>query len=75
MDFDTRGKLAIYRHFAETGRAPTAETVAVRLEVDPEAVRRSYGDLRAARVLLLEPDGMSIRMAASPSTPGTAGRG
>jgi alkylmercury lyase-like protein len=63
MEFNTEVKLAVYRHFAETGHAPLAVTIAERLGVDEAAVQRSYGELRAARVLFLQPDGATIRMA------------
>jgi Alkylmercury lyase len=62
-DFDVRVKLAVYRHFAETGRRPTPEVVAERVGADPVSVVEAYGRLRALRVMLLEPDGVSIRMA------------
>jgi len=63
VDFNTQVKLAVYRHFAESGAAPSVQTLAERLGVDASAVRKSYGELRAARVLWLEPDGETIRMA------------
>ena len=63
MEFDTEVKLAVYREFAETGHAPAVRTIAERLGVDEAAIQRSYGELRAERVLLLEPDGVTIRMA------------
>lgn len=64
MEFNTRVRLAIYHHFAETGAAPTAEIVAERLKAEVDAVRHSFAELRAGRVLVLEPDGITIRMAA-----------
>lgn len=63
MDFDTRTKLAIYRHFADTGRAPTPDDIAAKVGSDAESVRAAYTRLRAQRVLALERDGVSIRMA------------
>jgi hypothetical protein len=63
MSFDTETKLAIYRHFAETGERPSLETVATRVGSDVASVRESFQRLRAQRVLALEPDGESIRMA------------
>src|SRR6476646_2051253 len=63
MEFDTQVKLAIYRHFAETGEAPSPQTIADRLGVGVAQVERSYTDLRASRVLFLERDGRAIRMA------------
>jgi hypothetical protein len=63
MSLDTQTKLAIYRHFAETGRRPSLEVVAERVGSSVNDVRETYGRLRAQRVLALEPDGESIRMA------------
>jgi hypothetical protein len=63
MDLDTRIKLAIYAHFAETGRGPSPQAVAERAGTDVPEVLRAYPRLRAQRVLALETDGSSIRMA------------
>ena len=62
-DPDLRVKLAVYRHFAETGRAPSPAETAARAGVDVPQVLASYRALRAQRLLLLEADGASIRMA------------
>src|SRR5205809_7547112 len=63
MSFDTQTKLAIYRHFAETGQRPSLEIIAERVGSDVSSVREAYVRLRAQRVLVLEADGASIRMA------------
>ena len=63
MNFDTRTKLAIYRHFAETGQRPSLQLVAERVRADVDSVREAYVRLRTQRVLVLEPDGESICMA------------
>jgi hypothetical protein len=63
MDFDTQVKLAVYRHFAETGLAPSPEDVAQRVDSNVVSVLDAYRGLRAQRVLVLEADGSSIRMA------------
>ena len=63
MSFDTQTKLAIYRHFADTGQPPSPEAIAERVGSDPGSVREAYARLRAQRVLVLEQDGVSIRMA------------
>lgn len=63
MSSDTQTKLAIYRHFAETGKRPSLEVIAERVSSSVSDVRETYGRLRAQRVLALEPDGESIRMA------------
>jgi hypothetical protein len=63
LDFDTAVKVAIYQLTAETGRTPSLPTVAGRVSADPELVRQAYIRLRASRVLFLEADGVTIRMA------------
>jgi len=63
MEFDVQVKLAVYGHFAETGRPPAPEDVAEHIDSDPESVLEAYRRLRAQRLLVLEPDGKSIRMA------------
>jgi hypothetical protein len=62
-DVDTRVKLAVYRHFAETGRRPSSAEIAIHVGADADQVREAFGRLRANRVLFLEPDGETIRMA------------
>lgn len=63
MDFDTQVKLAVYQHFAETGGRPAPADIAKRVSVDVDVVLESYQRLRAQRLLVLEEDGSSIRMA------------
>jgi hypothetical protein len=63
MDFDTQVKLAVYRHIAETTGTPTVEAVAAAVGASGEEVREAYRRLSAKRALVLEPDGVSIRMA------------
>jgi len=63
MEFDTQVKLSIYRHLADTGRAPLPEEVAKRVDSDVESVLACYKRLRAQRLLVLEQDGSAIRMA------------
>jgi len=63
MDFDTQVKVTIYRFFAETGRRPSPKEVANRVGSNIPSVLAAYPRLRAHRVLVLEPDGSSIRMA------------
>src|SRR5262245_23706931 len=60
---DTTVKLAIYRTTAESGSIPSLEAVAKAIGASPEAVQQAFGRLRASRLLLLEPDGETIRMA------------
>jgi hypothetical protein len=63
MDFDTRVKVAIYRHFAETAQRPSPEMIAGALASDVDSVIAAFARLRGQRVLALEADGRSIRMA------------
>jgi hypothetical protein len=63
MDFDTQVKLAVYRHFATTIARPSAEIVAEQLGANAQAVLDAFHRLRAQRMLVLEADGESIRMA------------
>ena len=62
-DFDLAVKLAVYRHFAATGARPSPGEIAGRVTADADAVLEAYRRLRAQRVLVLEADGVSIRMA------------
>jgi hypothetical protein len=63
VDFDIQVKLAIYQHIAETTQAPSVDEVAERTGASPVDVREAYGRLARNRVLVLQPDGVSIRMA------------
>ena len=63
MDFDLQVKMAIYRHFADSGHAPSPAQVAERIGAPAPDVIEAYGRLREKRVLVLEADGESIRMA------------
>jgi hypothetical protein len=63
VEFDVQVKLAIYRHFAETGCRPSKAQVAQRVGATVEKVLESYASLSEQRVLVLEPDGFSSRMA------------
>jgi len=63
MDLDLATRLAIYSHFATRGRRPSVDEVASRVGAGAPEVRGAYARLRAQRVLVLEADGESIRMA------------
>jgi hypothetical protein len=63
MDFDTDVKQAVYRHFASTGTAPASEELAAPLVCSVEDVRAAFARLQQNRVLLLEPNNETIRMA------------
>ena len=62
-DFDSNVKLAVYRTFATTGRAPAVAELAGELSCSTDDIRLAFARLRQNRVLLLEPDGETIRMA------------
>src|SRR5262245_34619529 len=63
VELEARTKLAVYRHFAETGLRPSLSHVAQRIGASIESVREAYASLAAQRLLVLESDGSSIRMA------------
>jgi hypothetical protein len=63
MEFDVQVKLAIYRHFARTGVRPNTEQIARSVSSDVAGVLSAYQRLRANRMLVVESDGVSIRMA------------
>lgn len=62
-DGDLGVKMAVYRHFAEEARRPSPEEVSERAGVPVAQVLEAYARLRAQRILVLEADGQSIRMA------------
>jgi len=63
MDLDTEVKMAIYRHIVDNADMPTLGTVAHALGTPASEIRNSYLRLFEKRVLVLDPDGESIRMA------------
>jgi hypothetical protein len=63
MENDIQIKMAVYRHFAERGQRPSPGDVAKRVGSDVQSVLEAYQRLRAQRLLVLEEDGSSIRMA------------
>lgn len=63
MPFDLDLKVAIYAHVAETTRVPAVSEMAARLMSSPEEIKEAYQRLFRSRVLVLEPDGETIRMA------------
>jgi alkylmercury lyase-like protein len=63
MDLDLQVKLAIYRRFATTGHRPEAAQIAREVGADVPTVLGAFRRLRAERVLFLEPDDATIRMA------------
>lgn len=63
MSVDLDVKMAVYRHFAQTARRPSPADVSARTGLPAAEVLETYARLRAQRVLVLEADGESIRMA------------
>jgi hypothetical protein len=63
MDLDLETKLAIYGHFAAVGSRPSVDDIAARVGAAASRVREAFHRLRELRVLVLEADGESIRMA------------
>ena len=63
MEFDTQVKLAIYQHFAESGRRPSPENIAFTVGADIDQVLVAFHRLCDERVLILEAGGTTIRMA------------
>jgi alkylmercury lyase-like protein len=60
---DVAVKLAVYRHTAEQGLPPTAARMADQLGVSLDDLRQAYARLAGRRLLVLEPDALTIRMA------------
>ena len=53
----------MYRTFAETGRAPVAREIAHRLSLSLDDLQLAYSRIALRRLLVLDPDGLTIRMA------------
>jgi hypothetical protein len=63
MELELDTKLAIYEHFAAAGSRPSLDDIAARVGAGLPEVRENFRRLSAQRVLVLEADGESIRMA------------
>jgi hypothetical protein len=63
MELELKTKLAIYEHFAAAGSRPSVDDIAARVGAGLPQVRENFRRLSAQRVLVLEADGESIRMA------------
>jgi hypothetical protein len=63
MEAELKTKLAIYEYFASSGSRPSVNDVAARVGCSVSESRELLGRLQAQRVLVLEPDRESIRMA------------
>jgi alkylmercury lyase-like protein len=61
-EFDWRLRAAVYRHFADQGRAPSDDELAA-LGIDRGEVRAGLERLHDRHALLLDPTDRSIRMA------------
>src|SRR5438034_10429246 len=62
-DLDRTLRLEIYRHFAQTGQAPTMAELASRLSQPQAAVEDSLRRLAAGRAIMLAPGTLNIWMA------------
>jgi hypothetical protein len=63
VEFDIRVKQAVYKYFAGTGSRPSPGDVAARVGSSVGTVLDAYRRLQTQRMLVLEADGSSIRMA------------
>lgn len=63
MSLELKAKLAIYEHFAAVGSRPSVDDIAARVGAAVPQVREIFRRLREQRVLVLEADAESIRMA------------
>jgi len=63
VDFDLQVRGAVYRHFADHARAPSLRELSQVTGVSPSDVKAAYERLYARRMLVLMPDGETIRMA------------
>jgi hypothetical protein len=63
VDVDLAVKVAVYRTTAEAGHPPAPSHVAREVGIELDELRLSYARLRERRLLVLERDGLSIRMA------------
>jgi hypothetical protein len=63
MESDLELRAAIYRHFADRAVAPTIDDMARATDRSRDEVAEAYRRLYARRMLVLMPDGESIRMA------------
>jgi hypothetical protein len=64
MDFETEVKLTIYRMVSENVVFPDTVAVSAKMDVSEEKIRKTFQELAAKRLLVLEPgDASKIRMA------------
>jgi len=62
-NFDLELRMAVYRHFADTGTAPMLDAMCGALNATREQVRGGYRRLYAKRMLVLDGDCQNILMA------------
>lgn len=62
-DLDRDVRFQVYRHFVETGRAPTVPAIASELDAPQDAVGRSLCRLEDAHMLALAPGSLNVWMA------------
>ena len=63
MPTDGDIQAGFYRTLVETGRPPGASELAEHLGLTTARVREGFAELAERRLLLLEPDGVTVRMA------------
>jgi hypothetical protein len=63
MEIDQQAKLYVYRTVAERGMPPRPEDAAAALGLSRDELKAAYAAVAARRLLVLEPDGLTIRMA------------
>lgn len=63
MDFVLQVKLAVYHATARHGNPPKAQALARELGIPIAKLAEAYADLAKRRLLVLESDGLTIRMA------------
>lgn len=63
MEFDVRVRTVLYRAIADRGGVPPAAEMAGLLRVPLPELRAAYARLAARRLLVLEADGLTVRMA------------
>jgi len=60
---DLQVRLQLYREFLDTGRSPSADQLAARLEISVAEVRESLERLAAGKAIVLQPESREVLMA------------
>ena len=63
MNTADKVKAAVYHYFSETGNRPSVAEISSELDIPNREVEAAYRQLARERLLVLEADGISIRMA------------